>query len=574
MLSAGSVRSLEDEGPNLFESALRGQPFLMIGDWDDSAAGNVSVHMPKGVSEAKGRAAELAALMTEARTFMATYLGKSPDVPLRIISSRRGAGFSSAGTVIVDESVFRRSKVDSLTAMNIAEAVAKTWLGASVAVTGSGHGAIDEGLSRYIATQFLESRFGKDVADVERLRQRTSYAAVSRRDAPLGTVSPLDDFYFPAVANKGAMVWRILARRLGTNEFWPVVRANMEDGELNIAELRAAFSSEKVLLDSLFDNVTDMDLRVGLPQPGSGETKVAVQNTGTSDVTVDVVATTASGEKLVSPTTIRAKSFGDVTFRTPAKVVRVEIDPEKLYPQTDYSDDVKPVEATDSDPYLAVKRLFDKQEFTQAETTARGLLRDLPRFDDLRVLLGRAMLAQNKNADAEREFRVVLDEKLPTARSLAWANVGLAETSARANQNAAALKFAEAAILTDTDYGASLAARNLRTRLNAAAAIDPAIKQFFADFDKAAVSNRKAEVESLVLSGEITKFTGGVSGSTERWITQVRQADRLDASTVLVEAGMTIKLLNRNEETGTAVFRLVRSGNAWKLAAVEMFEVR
>jgi hypothetical protein len=574
IVSAGTEKAIDSTNSG-HDLVVNGKPFFITGDWQRKEAGGVTVHMPKGAdAEGEKRAAELASLASEARTFTAGLLGKAPDVPLRIVASRRGNGFADAGTMIVDEAVFRRSKIDSQTAINIAEGVIKTWLGGSTSVTGDGYGVISEGLSRYIATQFIESRYGKDVADIERLRQRTSYAAVSRRDSPLGTVSPLDDFYYPAVANKGAMVWRILARRFGSNEFWPIVRANMEDGDLNVAELRSAFSSEKVLLDSLFDNVTDMDLRVGLPQPGNGETKVAVQNTGTSDVTVDLVATTASGEKIVSPTTIRAKNFGAVTFRTPGKIVRVEIDPEKLYPQTDYSDDVKPAESGDSDPMVTVKRLFDKQDFAAAEAAAKTVLRDMPRFDDLRVLLGRSLLAQNKNAEAEREFRAVLDERLPTARSLAWANVGLAETAARSNQNPAALTYAETAIASDAEYGASLAARNLRNKLNPSGTVDPSIKQFFADFDKAAASNRKAEVEAMVIAGEMTKFTGGVSGSTETWATQVRHVDRLDASTVLAEAAMTIKLLNRNEETGLAVFRLVRSGASWKLAAVDMFEVR
>ncbi len=208
-----------------------------------------------------------------------------------------------------------------------------------------------------------------------------------------------------------------------------------------------------------------MDLMVGLPQSAGSETRVAVRNTGMSDVTVDVVATTVDGERIVSPTTIRATSFGEVAFRTPKRIARVEIDAEKLYPQTDYADDIAPQTLTDSDPLLAAKRPFDQQKFADAETTARELLKTMPRHDDLRAMLGRALLAQNKNSDAEREFRTVLDEKLPTARSMAWANVGLAENAARANQNAAALKLIEAVILADAEYGASLAARNIRNRL-------------------------------------------------------------------------------------------------------------
>lgn len=569
-----SVVSSGNETAGAFDQKLYGQPFYLSGSWEVSNQSGVAVYMPKGAVDAQKRAAELATLLSDARTFVAGILGKAPDVPLRIVSSRRGAGFSSSGSVIVDEAVFRRSKIDSLTAMNIAEAMVKLWLGNAMTVTGEGYGIISEGLSRYIATQFIESKYGKDVADIERLRHRSAYAAASRRDAPMAAVSPLDDFYFTEVANKGSMVWRILARRVGAAEFSNILKANLQDGNLNVAELRTAFSAQKDLVDYLFDQITEMNLLVGLPQVSGTETKVHLRNTGAADVTVDIAATTVTGEKIVSPTTIKATSYGEVSFKSNNKIARVEIDTEKLYPQTDYSDDVAPRETTDSDPLLAAKRLFDKQEFANAEKTSRSLLRDMPRFDDLRIILGRSLMAQNKNAEAEKEFRSVLDEKLPTSRSLAWANVGLAETASRANQNENAIKFAETAIVTDAEYGASLAARNLRNRLGASSAIDPGVKTFFADFDKAASSNRKADIDALVMPGDITKFASGVSGSTEQWQTQVRHIDRIDAGTVLVETNMTVKLLNKETETGIAVYRLVKVGNAWKMTAVEMFEVR
>lgn len=570
-----SVATSGAEADGGFEQKLNGQPFLIAGNWDAVSSNGVTVFIPKGVgAEGQKRAAELAALFAEARTFAAGVFGAAPPAPLRIIASRRGGGFAGGGAVIVDEGVFRRAKVDSVTAMNIAEAAAKLWLGGAIAVNDDGYGAITEGLSRYVATQFVENKFGKDVADVERLRQRTSYAAVSRRDAPMSIVSPLDDFYYPQVANKGAMVWRILARRVGSTEFGTTLRALAADGSLTLAELRSGFSAQKPLLDYLFDQITDTNLLAGLPQREGDETRVNLRNTGGADVTVDVAATTDTGERLVAPATVRAQDYGLVAFRTPNRVVRVEIDAEKLYPQTDYSDDVAPRETADSDPMLAVKRLFDKQDFSAAETLGRALLRDLPRFDDLRTLFARSLLAQNKAAEAEREFRAVLEEKLPSARSIAWANVGLAEIAGRSNQSDAALRFAEAAILADAEYGASLAARNLRLRLNHSSVIDPSIKTFFADFDRAARANRKAEVDALIVAGEIARFAGGVAGSTEQWQTQVRAVDRLDANTVLVEASMNIKLLNREAESGMAVYRLVRIGSGWKLAAVDMFEVR
>lgn len=560
------------------EQKLFGQPFLVAGSWDVSELSGVAVSMPKGTTaEGQKRAAELAALFSEARTFVSAMFGKTVDAPLRIVAVRRGAGFGSSGTVLVDEAVFRRPKIDSLTAMNIAEAAAKLFIGNSIAVTGEGHGIISEGFARFVATQFIESKFGKDIADVERLRQRNAYLAVSKRDAPMALASPIDDFYFPVVANKGAMTWRLLEKKIGAAEFANIIKSRAEDGNLTVAELRTALSSQKDLVDLMFDQITEMNLIVGLPQAVNGEAKVALRNSGSKDVTVDIVATTVGGNRLVVPTTIKAAEFGDAVFKTGERIVRVEVDPEKLYPQIDYADDVKPQETTDSDPLLAVKRSFDRQsaaEFANAETLAKKLIASQPRFDDLRILLARSQLALGHNQDAEREFKAVLDEKLPTARSLAWAYVGLAEVAAKANQNDAAIKWAEAAIAADAEYGASFAARNLRSRLGVAGTIDPTIRSFFVDFDKAASTNRKADMEALAMPGEITRFVSGLTGSTEQWQTQIRQIDRIDANTVLVETNMTIKLLNKEVETGVAVYRLTRSGSGWKLSSVDMFEVR
>lgn len=562
------------ESPGSFDQKLSGQPFFTVGVWNTASANGVTVYSPKGASDQQGRSTELAALAADAKTFVSGFLGMNLDTPIRIVGVRRGSGFSSGGTILVDEGVFRRQKIDSQTAMNIAEAVTKLFIGNAVAITGDGQGVLREGLPRFIATQFLESKYGKDVADIERMRQRNAYAAVASRDSPLNTVAPLDDYYFPEVANKGAMVWRVLARKMGTDEFTNSVRTAVKDGHVDLPEMRVAFAAQKEFLDYMFDQITDMNLLVGLPQVSAGETKVALRNTGGIDVTVNISATQENGEKLAAPTTIRAKSFGEVTFKAASKIVRLEIDTEKLYPQTDYSDDIAPRDTTDSDLQVAVKRSFDKQDYTNAIKLSRSVLRDYPRFDDVRILLGRSLLASNQNGDAEKEFRAVLDEKLPTARSLAWANVGLADISSKGNQTAQAEKFVEEAIRADAEYGASLAARNIRTRINFNTPLDDSVKAFFNQFDKAATGNRKAEIDAMVVPGDATKFANGISGQTEQWQTQIKQIDRIDANNIWVETSLSLKLLNKEAQTGTAVYRLSKIGGAWKLGSVDMFEVR
>lgn len=561
--------------PGNFDQNFNSQPFFAAGNWEMTNAAGIVVALPKGSGAVEQkRAAELVSLVSEARTFLSSILGAPPDEPVRIVAARRGAGFASGGTVFVDSSVFRRSKIDSQTAMSIADGMAKLWLGGSVSITGDGSGAIREGLAKYLATQFIENKYGKDVADVERIRQRSAYGGVVSRDAPITVVSPLDDYYYSVVANKGAMVWRLLAKRAGDAAFFSALRSATEDGTVSLAEIRGAFPMQKEFLDYGFDQVTDTNLQAGLPLLAGGEWKAALRNTGSIDATVVVAATLASGERMSAQSTVRAKSFGEVSFKTSAKVIRLEIDSENLYPQTDYSDDAAPRELTEGDPLLAVKRLFDKQEFAKAATAASSVLRDLPRFDDVRVLLGRSLIALGKPADAERELRAVLDEKLPSARSIAWANVGLADISSTTGRNTDAVKFADDAIKADAEYGASLAARAIRNKVNSTSPPDEQVNAFFAQFDRSAAANKKAELQALILSGEVSKFAAGIAGQTEQWKTKVISVDNLDAETALVETQLSIKLLNRDPSTGTAVYRLTRTPNGLKLSGVDIFEVR
>ncbi len=563
------------EAEGWFDQSLNVQPFFVTGSWDRADHNGVAVYLPKGASEAgRKNAAELGALVSEARAYFTEFLGTSPQTEFRIVAAARGGGFSSGGTVLVERSLFSRQKIDATTTLNISEAVARVWLGESIRTTGDGYGIIREGLPRHLANKFIEKKYGQPIADMERTRQRIGYAAVSRRDGPLSQIAPLDDFYFTAVANKGAMVWRLLERKMGTGPFYEKIKANSQSGVLTIPELRAAFSDHKEFMDKMLDAATEMNLLAGLPQVTGAETKVALRNTGASDATVTVRVLMENGQTLSSPVTVRAQSFGEVIFRAPSKVTRAEIDPEKLYPQTDYSDDIAPRETTDSDLLLAVKRDFDRQAYSEAEKTARSVLRWWPHFDDVRVLLGRSLLAQNRILDAEREFRAVVDETLPMARSMGWALVGLADAASRTGRNDDAGRYIEQAIKSEPEYGAALLGRNIRNRLNRPANIDDAFKSYFTQFDRAAISNRKADVEALVMPGEVNRFATSIAGNAVEWRSDIRHVDMLDADTALVETNMSVRLLNRETETGLAVYRLVRTSAGWRLAAVDIFEVR
>ncbi len=570
----GTVTSAGDEvSPGVFDLKLFGQPFFVAGEFEKFTGSGIEVLYPKGSGKRSERAAELAALLNEAVAFAESRLGPRPAVPLRMVAAKRGSGFSSGGTLLIDEGLFRRAKIDSAAALSIADFAAKLWLGGKTLINGDGNGAIREGLTKHIALQFIENKFGADVAEIERERLRSGYVAVVRRDVPITTVAPLDDYYYAVVGNKGSMIWRLLAKRAGEAKLFEAVREHAGDGELTLSELRSSFPDQAEMLDHLFDQTTETNLLAGLPQASGGETRVALRNTGPIDVTVDVAARTTAGETLKAPVTIKGRSFGDVSFKTAAKIDRVEIDADKLYPQTDFSDDVAPREFTDSDLLLAVKRSFDKQEFADAERSARLVLRSRPRYDDVRIFLGRSLLAQNKLDDAKREFEAVLEEKLPTGRSIAWANVGLADIAVRRSDTANALRFAETAIFADAEYGATLAAIGLRNKLTRTPAIDNAVAEYFASFDRTAASNRKAELEALVIPGEASRFVNLVSGQVTTWKTTVKHVDMIDENTALAETEIDIKLLAREPESGKVVYRLVRTSAGWRLFSVDIFEV-
>ena len=567
----GTIGAVVTSGTN-FETKNFGQPFFVAGNWDKINTNGVEVYLPKGAdAEEQKRANELAALALEAKNFVTNLLGNISDAPLRIVAVERGAGFSGSGTIFVDESTFKRQKIDSNTAMTVADVIARMWLGGLINIDGEAGGVLREGLPRFIATQFIENKYGKEIADIERLRQRTAYSAIVKRDAPLNIVSPLDDYYFSAVTNKGAMIWRLLSKKIGNDEFFKRIRENSADKIITLNEVRAAFSEQKDFLDHTFTQVTDMNLRVGLPRVEGGETKLALSNSGSVDATVTITATMQNSEKISGQSTIKAKSFGEISFKTTNKIVRAEIDAEKLYPQTDYADDIAPKEFDDSDALLVVKRLLDKQQFADAEKNARIVLNLMPHFDEVRVLLARALLGQGKNAEAEKEFRAVLDEKLPTLRSLSLANVGLGEFNLKSGQKSQAAQFYSEAVKTDSE---SLVAREGRNNAGGATAIDESVKAFFAQFDKAAISGSKANLDAMILSGEIPRFAGGIAGQAQTWTTKILQVDKLDTNTVLVEVQLNIRLLNKSDESGTAVFRLSKIGNGWKLSGIKIFEVR
>lgn len=590
-ISSGVEKSAN--GKSIFEQPLNGQPFIVAGAWDrvdgSGNAKDVTAFLPKGSGEDERRQAEaLIALTNEARSFYAAMFGAAPGVPLRLVAVNRGAGFDDAGTLLVGEGAFRRKKIDSATALNISEAVARLWIGADTPVRGEGHGLLREGLTRFVASLFLEKQFGAEAIEAERGRQRLSYAAIAKRDVALSRTTPLDGTYFNSVANKGAMVWRLVDHVVGRDAFVAALRglltsAKTDADGLTLLRVRNTFvesggAAIKTLLDQQLDQSTDTDLMAGLPHLEGGQWVAALRNLGSTEVTVNVSGTTDAGQKVIVQGTIPAHDFSQVSFKSASKIVRVEVDPEKFYPQLDYSNDMAPHSLEIATSLAESTRLFGAQEYVKAEALARDLLAASPQTQEARIVFARALLAQKKTDEAEREFRQLAADRLPTPAALAWSSIGLGEIALLRGQAAEAARNFNDGVRADAEYASTLTARASRIRAeaatNAAPAIDESAKAFVTQLDAAIRSGRQVEIAPMIVPGELAGFVRGAVGTQpEAWQTRVLRTERLDANRMALDVAINSRQLGA-DHAGTAVFILARVGSGWKLNAIDFFEVR
>ncbi len=577
---------------SVFEQSLSAQPFFVQGDWDRvEGAGdsrNIVTLVPRGAgAEEKKQAEALMAVAANARTYFTGLLGPSPDVPVRLISVRRGAGFSDGGTLLIESGALRRAKPDAATVLAIAEAIARLWVGGQTAVRGDGGGVLRDGLARYLANTFIEKQFGPEAAREELLRQRLAYSSVSKKDAPISRVTALDPTYYSSVPNKGAMAWRLIEHGLGREVLLTVLREQLQAGKaspggITLASLRSALATRggervKTLIDQQMDQVTDLDLMVGLPQQRGADWVSALRNIGSIDAHTSVRAVTATGEQLSVDVVVPARNFGEAVFRNAGRITRVEIDPEKLYPQLDYGNDSMPRTRDLHEALVEANRTFGAQDFVKAEKVAREIVSVAPHLQEANLILARALLGQGRVDEAEKLFLAALAEQLPTPTTLAWANVGLGEINLRRGQNAEAARRFNDAVRADAEYGASLAARAGRIKAEAAAntlPVDQTLRTFIGQLDQAITSGKQAELESRIVSGELVRFIGGVVGTQpEVWQTRVLRTEQLDLNTAAADVSLATKELGK-EQSGTAVLIFSKASGSWRLLGIDLFEVR
>jgi hypothetical protein len=178
--------------------------------------------------------------------------------------------------------------------------------------------------------------------------------------------------------------------------------------------------------------------------------------------------------------------------------------------------------------------------------------------------------------EAEKLFLAALNEPLPFTATLAWANIGLAEIAMKRNQPAEAAKRFNDAVIASRDYPSSLAARAGRIRAEAAAnnapPVDENARTFVTQLSQAVISNKKAELESRIVSGELVRFINASIG-TEAWETKVVRTEQLNANLIAADVQIRANKLGTIGQ-GTAVLMIARTPAGLKLSGIELFEVR
>jgi tetratricopeptide (TPR) repeat protein len=335
--------------------------------------------------------------------------------------------------------------------------------------------------------------------------------------------------------------------------------------------------------------VTLPDFAIGKPQNTANGVESTVANFGSrerddlaGDFPVEVVATTG-GEKIQKTVTVKAGEYGSVNFPAGIDIKTIEIDPDKIYLQSEYSNDVFPRRPSQSEAFGQANLAFSKNDFATAEAKAReglaasdssGASTSAP---TLQALLGRALLAQKKNDEAAKIFDDALKAEPLPIQAYGLAHLGLAEIAMQQNRFDAAAKHFRFAAAADLDAATTIAARD--GALNAerganAVKIPDDVRAFLQKFDAAVLQGSSAAVNQFVELGNLRKFAQNlVVRKPSAWVTEALRAEEWDASRTAVDVTLKIKIEGK-DYSGRAVYIISRTGGKLLLSEVPTFDVK
>jgi tetratricopeptide (TPR) repeat protein len=484
----------------------------------------------------------------------------------------------------------------------VAGAAAKSFIDGRVLMRGRGAGMMRDGLPIYLVAQYLGARFGEAQQTAAFDRYRRAYEPVARgADSALLLQSPYDRSYVTVVYNKGALVWRLLEKKLGKATFDNLVRKMLDRQRVDVlsltewrsplcqaarctsvkADVLAAAGSEQTDVQEIFaqwiEGVIVPDFAVGQPQPGANGIESTIVNFGSGDIAIEVQATTEAGEKLKKNVPIKGGEYGAVTFPAGTKITRIEVDPDKLYPQKDYANDVFPRRASSTEMYGQASLAFTKKDYATAEAKLKEALSAEPNSPILQSLLGRILLATNKNDEAAKVFTETLRQEPLQLQAYAWSHLGLGQLALQGNKFTEAATHFRFAAASDLDQTTTLSARDglIKAEQGAnAIKIPDDVKAFIKQLDDALLISSAEAVNPLVERGNLGEFVRRVTGSKPTlWTTEILRAEVWDADRVAVDVNVKVKIIGR-EGAGRAVYILSRASGKLKLSEAPIFDVK
>jgi tetratricopeptide (TPR) repeat protein len=630
--SVGSFRALssgaiKNDGQNAtYEQSLNSLPLVVAGSFDppvssDRGGVKVEIYVQPGIvpvtsdtkpADPQAIIARLADETGRVIDFLTRTLGPPPTgATFRIISSARSGNLSQPGVLVLNEQVFRRSTLNSGVIEVLADAVARIWVDGRVRVRGQparsaqearaaskarSAAFLSDSLPRYLAVLYFENRFGKDVAQDLFTSMRWSYAPVAQsgRDAELGLQTLLLSNYSAAVFSKGPLVYRLLAETVGRDKFIAAIRSLVSGDQtriITIEGLRTALTKGAPEVERVFqqwvDSIVEPDIIIGsaLPSNKPGVQIINLRNLGTGDVTVNVLAVTASGKQVTASQTVPSENLISVEIPTAEKIVSVEVDPEKFIIQSNYDNDARDGDSktTRSSAQTLLNSsigAFNKTQYAEAETMLRQAVRSEPRNAVLHAWLARTLAAQRKMDEAASEASLVIKSDPPTGPALAWARVTQGQVAMARNQAAEAARHFRAAIGEADDAVAQLAAHEGLLQAERAAGTasqaDESVRAFITQLDAAIKQPASDRLFSLVVKANLKRFVQGLTVSPPAsWSTEILHVDVVDANRVLLYVGLKVKTEGK-DQAGTAVFVLTRAANAWLLEEVphQLFNVK
>jgi hypothetical protein len=621
--SSGAFKNDASGQTFTFEQPLNSLPLIVAGSFDaplasEHGGAKIEVYTQPGLTavraDGKPPASSVAARLSEEAgrivDFFTKTLGPLPQgATFRIISSPRAGNIVVPGALVLNEQVFRRDAIGASVIETLADAVARMWIDGRVRLRGQEPRAaqgnqpaikarsaalLRESLPRYLTVLYFEERFGRDAARAMLSRMRWAYTPVAQsgRDLDLGTQTIALPGYAAAVMNKGPLVLRLVAETIGRDKFIASTR-NLFSGsqtkiitneELKEVLLKDGGPGVEKLFQQWVESIVEPDIIVGAPLPSekAGAQLINVRNLGTGDVSVTLVAATASGKQVTTVVAVPSENIAAAEIQTSEKITSVEVDPEKLIVQTNYDNDSRDItgNALRTSAQTLFNEsivLFNKGQQGEAEAKLREAIRREPGNPLLHAWLSRTLAALKKMDQSGAEATAAIKIEPPFGPALGWAYLSLGQAALARNDPAEAARYLRVAVIEAEEAPAQFAAIESLIQAEIGAKITPqveeSVRSFIAQFDTA-VKQPSEKLPTMIVRSNLRKFAQGLAVTRQAaWTTEILHAEQIDANRVALDVRLQVRSEGR-DRSGTAVFVLLRAGGGWLLEDVQLFNVK